>query len=188
MFGIHILRRRILPSLLVLALGVIALQGFRILELQRLLREVSTRGDLRPGTMVPEFQADDLHGVQGTVAYGRDPRPTVLYVFSPSCVWCARNSEAVNALSKQVSGKYRIIGISLSPEYLKAYLESHRLPFPVYTNIPDSVISAYHFGPTPETLVISPDGSVLQTWIGAYSQSTREAIEGFFSIRLPDFS
>lgn len=35
------------------------------------------------------------------------------------------------------------------------------------------------------TLVISPAGTVLKSWVGAYSGSTRQDVEAYFGIALP---
>jgi hypothetical protein len=60
--------------------------------------------------------------------------------------------------------------------------------FPVLTNIPDQVTSAYRLWSTPATLVIGSNGAVIRTWMGAYTEATRSEIEKFFSLTLPDVS
>ncbi len=181
-------RSLVFPVVLLLAFGIIVLQGFRILELQHTIRDASTHNALASGERVPAFTADSLSGEKTALAYGAAERTTILYVFSPSCVWCARNADAINALNTKLSGKYRIVGLSLDSEGLAAYVRAHHLRFPVLTNIPDPVISAYRLWSTPETLVIGPDGTVIRTWVGAYTQSTKLEIERFFSLTLPDLS
>lgn len=166
-----------LSAALLLSLGIIVLQGFRILELQRAIRGASTRSELQAGDRVPAFTADNLSGQKTAVAYGTKERTTILYVFSPSCIWCARNSDAVNALNAALSGKYGILGLSLDSEDLAAYVQGHNIAFPVLTHIPDSVTSTYRLWSTPATLVIGPDGTVIRTWVGAYTRSTKSEIE-----------
>jgi peroxiredoxin len=180
------LRRTIMPGLLVLALVIIAIQGHRIMVLTE---GPSQTAGLVPGARVSGFDAFDVFGTKATIAYDpSDLRPTVLYVFSPSCIWCARNAAAIGKITSELSNRYRIIGLSLDSENLALYISDHKMAFPVYTNLPDSVIDSYQLGPTPTTIVIAPNGRVLKTWVGAYTGPTQSSVESFFSIKLPDVS
>lgn len=184
------LRRSIMPALFVLAVTIIGFQGRRIMALEAALDKTSSKSDgLAPGTVLPSFEALDLSGTRAAIAYTQaDQRPTVLYIFSPSCIWCARNSAAIDELNTKLSDRYRIIGLSLDSENLAQYVADHHVRFPVYTKLPESVVVSYRLGPTPATIVVAPDGSVVTTWTGAYSGPTKLSVESFFSITLPDLS
>ncbi len=55
----------------------------------------------------------------------------------------------------------------------------------VYTAQP-STVEAYHLGETPMTILLSPEGSVLKIWRGAYTGGTKASIEAYFHLKLPD--
>ena len=163
------------------------LQFRRILALEREIEERSASGPLGAQTRVPaEFRARGLDGVETSIRFDSTPLPTVLYVFRPSCPWCRRNKDSINALARQTAGRYRILGISLSDEGLAKFAEEHHFQFPVYSDIPRSVVEAMKLGTTPETIVVSPSSSVLRDWAGAYTGAQKALAENFFSVRLPE--
>ena len=158
-------------------------QGLRILRLED---ELNSRGALAEGTLLPPLLGEDLAaGQRQTINYNDSQTPTLLYVFQPSCVWCQYNSGNINSLAERLEGKCRVIGVSLSSDGLKEFVESHHITFPVYTNIPSPLAEVYKLGATPETIVISRDRKVLKNWKGAYDEPVRSLIEQFFSVRLP---
>lgn len=55
-------------------------------------------GELVPGIRMPTLHALDPAGARTAVDWGRDGRPTVLYIFSPSCVWCRGIDDLVGGL------------------------------------------------------------------------------------------
>src|SRR5258707_3861142 len=73
---------------------------------------------LKSGSWVPAFEATDLRGQRQSVAYNQVSKPTVLYIFTPPCNWCARNMENIKTLVSKESPQYRFIGISLSDQAL----------------------------------------------------------------------
>ena len=80
---------------------------------------------------------------------------------------------------EKVSGRYRIVGISLTQEGLSDFVASHGMTFPVYSGLSPSMIKTYRLGSTPETIVVSPKGVVLGSWNGAYVGGTKAAVERF---------
>jgi len=91
----------------------------------------------------------------------------------------------LKALTERVSGRFRVIGISLSEDGLPDFVASHGMEFPVYSGLSRSAIDAYRLGTTPETIVVSPNGAVLGSWDGAYTAGTKAALESFLAISLP---
>jgi len=55
----------------------------------------------------------------------------------------------------------------------------------VYTDLSDDTKKAYKMGGTPQTIVVSSDGQVLQNWNGAYTGEQQKQVEEFFGITLP---
>lgn len=154
-------------------------------ELQEINLEILARGQLLPGTLVPPLQVYDLEGQAAKVRYDQSSLATVLYVFRPSCVWCLRNSAGFDQLLRQISKRYRIIAISLGQDGLREFVKSAHPTFPVYATRSEES-GPYHLGSTPETIVVSSQGAILAAWNGAYTGTTKTAVEGFFSVQLPE--
>ena len=91
----------------------------------------------------------------------------------------------LKALVDNASGQYRFIGLSLSKEGLAAYIEKNELKLPVYSGLSAETLKAYRLGSTPQTIVVSPEGRVLQDWVGAYVGEQKSQVEAFFHVRLP---
>jgi len=160
--------------------------------LSRKVREFnSTRGAalaerlLKVGTTVPPIAAKRLDGQQGVICYKGAEQSTVLYIFTPPCSWCARNVDNVKTLVDKKGDQYRFIGISLSEKTLKEYVAKNELNLPVYSGLSQETVATYKLGSTPQTLVISPEGRVLQDWVGAYVGDQKSQVEAFFHVSLP---
>ena len=57
---------------------------------------------------------------------------TILYVMSPTCVWCARNIENI----RTIGNHYHVIGLSSTVEKLSEYRTKNPLPFDIV--VPDA--------------------------------------------------
>lgn len=73
----------------------------------------ASRPSLSLGARLPSLSAEDIAGWKTRIDWATDSRPTLVYIFSPSCIWCARNFESMTALTEHVKENYRVIGISL---------------------------------------------------------------------------
>ena len=171
-------------ALLLVSFALNAIQGKRILALENRIDELAS-GKLPEGIVLPSLEATDLAGNKTTVGFTSSPLPTLIYVFQPSCIWCERNKENLLALQDQLSGRYRILGISLEKEGTPDFVKSHQMKFPVYTDVSPSVVEAYHLGATPQTIVVSAEGKVLQSWNGAYLGAAKRVVEDYLSVQLP---
>lgn len=140
---------------------------------------------LKVGSTVPEFTAQRLGGLKEVISYQNTAQPTVLYVFTPPCSWCARNLDNFKTLANKESAQYRFVGVSLSPQGLVEYAAKNDLKVPIYFGLSSETLRAYKLGGTPQTLVVSPDGRVLQDWIGAYVGDQKSQVEAFFHVGLP---
>jgi peroxiredoxin len=143
---------------------------------------------LRIGAAVPSIAAKRLGGKQEVISYQSANQPTVLYIFTPRCSWCARNVDNFKALVNQEGDHFRFIGLSLSDEGLADYVAKNDLKLPIYSGMSAESREAYKFSGTPQTVVISAQGRVLQNWMGAYAADQKSKIEGFFHISLPGIS
>lgn len=172
-----------LMSILLILSGVMnVLLNCKVISLRSSLESL---GKLGVGQSIQPIVAHGLDGSTIKIEFSNNKLPTILYVFSPECVWCTRNQENFKAVVSALDGKYRIIGLSLSDASLESYVADNDLSFPVYKNIDESSKEALRLGTTPHTLVISPDNKVMKNWKGAYVGNQKEDIEQFFQIQLP---
>jgi peroxiredoxin len=154
-------------------------------DVHYLKEELSSAYDLKLGELLPSVHAKDLEGNYATIDYSGTGPATILYIFTPACVWCTRNLENIKSLADQTKSGYRIIGISLSKDKLQDYVIEHNFTFPVYTELSAETISAYKMGGTPRTLVISSKGELVRNWFGAYGSDLKEEVEAYFKLNLP---
>lgn len=141
---------------------------------------------LAVGERVPPIYGEDAHGSLFQLHYEKIGRPTLLYVFSPSCRWCQRNIENFHTLGQKLAKSHRVVGVSLSEIPLsKRREETEKLGFPVVFNPSPESLEAYKLGGTPQTLLLSPDGVVLKNWTGAYANGLAEEIEKSLGVELP---
>jgi len=151
------------------------------LRMRRLIRPESVAVT---GVMMPQLTCTDLTGRPETIIFSGAKKPTVLYVFSPECHWCARNLNNIKTLAAARTD-LRFIGISLSDATLNAYVQSSRLNFPVCSIPSYGSIHELKLGGTPQTIVIAPDGRVSRNWIGAYTDDELKEIQRYFGAKLP---
>jgi hypothetical protein len=140
---------------------------------------------LKVGTAVPPIAVKRLGGQQEVISYQGLNQSTVLYVFTPPCSWCARNMDNFKTLLGEEGGEYRFIALSLSDDTLAEYVAKNDLKLPVYSGLSTDTKAAYKLSGTPQTIVVSPDGRVLQNWMGAYVGDQKSQVEAFFRVTLP---
>jgi len=143
---------------------------------------------LNAGDTLPPLHVRDLKGQSVDIDVRRVSTPTVVYVFTPTCVWCARNLPKIQALGRTKSGQFNFIGVSLTAEGLLPYLDKADLPFPVYSSPAEETMAAYRLNGTPETIVINPESRVVRVWMGAYTRELDGEVSQFFSMKLPSLS
>lgn len=105
---------------------------------------------LKAGAAVPPIQAMRLGGQQEVISYGGTNQTTVLYIFTPPCIWCARNMDNLKTLLANKSGQYRFVGLSLSENGLAEYVTKNDLNLPVYSGLYNDTREAYKLSGTPQ--------------------------------------
>jgi hypothetical protein len=149
------------------------------------LLSVKAEQSLPIGSSLPPIEAFDLaHNLQ-VLKYEAVTSPTIFYVFSPQCGWCAKNASNLRILSERIKGRYRLIGLALSSAGLDEYVTQQGMDFPVYTNLSPQTVAAYRLGGTPTTIVVSADGKLLREWKGAYMGDSKREIEEYFGVSFP---
>ncbi|HET8925251.1 MAG TPA: TlpA disulfide reductase family protein [Candidatus Acidoferrum sp.] len=184
-------RFRLLGALAVVSIALLGSVVINVLLAHKLHTFVHSgavareRALLVAGTFAPPLRLKGLDGRTVELTYADGGRPTLLYIFTPSCSWCARNLDNFKALVDKESGQYRFISLSLSEEGLAEYVARNNLSVPVYCGLSPETLATYKLGNTPQTIVVSPKGKVLQDWVGAYVGEQKSQIEAFFHITLP---
>lgn len=142
---------------------------------------------LKPGTAVPQLSLRRIEsGMVETIRYEEGDRPTVMYVLSPACGWCAKNENSIRQLIAAKRDDYRFLGIVLAEEGTQEFARSHDIGIPLFAGISEEAKKAYKMGGTPQTIVVSPKGVVVANWNGAYLGKQKDAVEDFFKIELPE--
>ena len=172
-------------SLLVISVALNVALARRNKALRTALLSVKAEQSLPIGSSLPPIEAFDLaHNLQ-VLKYDPTTSPTVFYVFSPQCGWCAKNASNLRVLSERIKGRYRLIGLSLSSAGVEEYVAQQGMDFPVYTNLSPQSVAAYRLGGTPATIVVSPEGKLLREWKGAYMGDAKPQIEEYFDVSFP---
>jgi peroxiredoxin len=148
----------------------------------------SARAPLSVGVSAPDIIAKNLSGADEKISFKEGDKPGIIYVFSPSCIWCDRNQENLKMIVASKRATHRIIGVSLVSEGVKEYVAKHNFDFPVYVNPTHDTVKAYNLGGTPQTIVISSSGKVEQNWEGAFVGEMKSNAEKYFGIALPGIS
>lgn len=138
------------------------------------------------GVKVATVEAKGLDGKKVSIGFSDADRPAVLYVFSPSCKWCAKNYNNLTKLYAMKQNDYRFVGISLASEDLPEYVTAKKFPLRVIQQVSSQNIRNLHLNETPETIVVDRTGTVTKAWAGAYTAKMCREIEAYFG--LPPYS
>lgn len=149
------------------------------------LQSIHSLHKLMLGEQVPAIKGQTLANQPMTINFSASPKGTILYIFSPSCHWCMRNMANMHSLEEQTRGRYQFVGISLDSDKLAGYVVNHKLLFPVLHSVLESISTAYGFGATPETILVSSEGLVAGVWKGAYGASDMRELAGQLGVDLP---
>ncbi|MBZ5555564.1 MAG: hypothetical protein LAO21_22890 [Acidobacteriia bacterium] len=175
----------VLYSLLALSLLFNVFLGWKIRALQLHSVQGKQISQNAQGMTVEPFRVFDLNGPPTIIDFKSPKVPTVLYIFNPNCKWCDRNNQNIAALSTARKDSFRFIGLSLRDPNLEKYVKAGGLQFPIYSIESYGAISELRLGATPQTIVIAPNGTVTQDWIGAYNAETQKNVENYFTFNLP---
>lgn len=182
-----VLRRCDKWGVLILLAASLSVNAYLVRQLQRPAKTTNKGSPVvgyQVGQVMPVLRAKDIGGNPVVLDWAARNVPTVLYVFSVTCSWCTRNLRSIKTLAISAVG-YQVIGLAVSADGLREYLEAHDLPFPVYQEERPRGGSLLVSG-TPETFVISADGKLQEHWMGAYMASTQQDIERKLGVRLPE--
>lgn len=156
----------------------------KVASLRAQNNQITNSEKLQIGSSLPALTGYSVDGKSMAIGFGDVRVPTVIYVFSPQCGWCAKNIGNFRSLIAQAGGGYRVVGLATNRQDLSDYLRREQLNLPVIAGVDSALVGAYHLGATPTTIVISPEGKVSRVWTGAYQSNTRHEIESFLGVHL----
>ena len=138
---------------------------------------------LKPGAAAPDLQR--VNGAAKTAQFisVRGSRALV-YHFSAKCGWCERNWPNMEALHRKMTGRLRVIGVSidvLPPDFA----ESRGITFELVDGLSIETVDKWQLGATPQSLLVDSSGKITETWFGAYSGPVAANVRRLFGVDLP---
>jgi hypothetical protein len=143
----------------------------------------ASRSGPAAGLIIRNLEVKDAEGKRVLLEFAG--QPTVLYVYSPSCTWCRRNLSNIKRLASASRGEYRFVGLMIDKTDVAPGTSLDELGFPTFADLKAATIADLALNATPDTIVVSAEGSVLKNWVGAYKDETLHDIERYFSLTLP---
>jgi hypothetical protein len=137
------------------------------------------------GTVIDPLPVRDISGAVTTITWNGGAAPSIVYVFSPSCQWCARNVANIKTMYSSLNKTFRFVGLSITSDGLPDYIRDQSVPFPSYTVADDLNARRFAASGTPQTLLVRSDGRIEAAWLGAYSVNVQRQIEAKLNIHLP---
>lgn len=174
----------VVELLLVLSALVNATQAYRIYQLTSSLSALKSEGQLQVGARVPPLLVLDADGNRAEVPVVA-ALPLIVYWMSPQCGWCTKNEANIRTLAGAVRGRYRIVALTRSAGDADDYDGIARMGIPVLGEPDAATARQYHFGGTPQTIVIGAEGAVAKVWTGAYRATSETEVERYFAVDLP---
>jgi peroxiredoxin len=133
---------------------------------------------LRPNETVPAFTARDLGGRTQSIAYSAGEPHRLLLWFSASCPSCEDNLIFWEELYTSLQSEgIAILGICTDdPSAAQQLVSDYDLHYPVLVPKRQSIVDAYRTNAVPQTILISPTGTVLGIWPGPLRENQKDDI------------
>lgn len=133
---------------------------------------------LKSGQTVPAIRAADINGEEITLTYSESSPYTLVYWFSPTCESCEENFGFWNDIySVRVEDRLRVVGFcACNAGEGRETKSAHALQYPVLAATEQSIVDMYKGNLLPQTLLIKPDGEIVQVWPGALPEMHRRDI------------
>jgi peroxiredoxin len=148
-------------------------------ELRRLATAHLSSLQPRVGAVVSSLSGLDVDGNKISVAFGQDPRKTVLFIFSLSCGVCQENWPAWQRVMKGLDRRaFRLVCVDLSSQVTQDYVTQHDLNgVPVVAQLDPGDLIRYSLRLTPQTIVVARNGVIRRVWTGLLEGSRLRQVE-----------
>jgi thiol-disulfide isomerase/thioredoxin len=130
-------------------------------------------------THIPEFTLTSLDGTK-TPIQTFSGKLLVLNVWATWCPPCRREMPSLERLSKNADSKRIVvaaIATDASVHAVQEFLTLHKITFPIYTDTPGNVANNLGVRVYPETLLIAPDGKIVQRIAGERDWDSPEMLK-----------
>jgi hypothetical protein len=170
---------------------VLLLLNIMLAKQNRTLKIMGAKPDraleIQPGTALPTLEGFDRSGGKQRIDYGNDSRKTVFFVFSTRCRACKENMPNWAAVIKGLDqNRFRPAAVSLQSDGVDEYAAEFGLnQIPIITEIDPKYKVAYHFGLTPQTILVDSNGKAEKVWTGTLQGVDKENLERALDVRLP---
>lgn len=133
---------------------------------------------LAAGQRLPAISGTDIYDNPVGLRYGPGSPATVLLWFSPSCDACEGNLDFWNELYRTyASEQLRFVGMCAGMiDEAQAFAEVHAMMFPILSVTDERFLDAYRGHVLPQTVLVSPDGTVMRVWPGTLEEDTKSEI------------
>jgi|GEM_PF-1636782 len=129
------------------------------------------------GKPAPPIEAEDIHTGEMVSLKDFRGKPLIIQFLSTDCHSCEKETEWLSDLVKR-HPEIAAIGISVNigeNDSVKAFLEGKELPYPIILPNEDNEeqLDPYYGGATPQTVILSPDGMVVESYMGFNERSLK---------------
>ncbi len=174
---------RWLMSLLLGLMLIMAVEiGYLIYQNKQLraqLAEVSRQFEpLAAGSRAPAISGRDIVGSELAIRYGEGAPATMLFCFSASCDACEGNVPFWNSLYSELApDRLRCVGLCAGMvDEARTYAKTNGITYPVLSIVDERLWAALHGEALPQTILIGPDGTVRNVWMGTLEETQRNEI------------
>lgn len=116
---------------------------------------------------MPNLEGRDSSYAPVSLSLRNTSRPTIVFVFSPTCHYCKDNwSNWDSLLAKRANNEWRAVFLNVGTHSSEGFRQTHALGDDLIEDVTKKTIDDYRVFYTPETLVLSRDGKIRRSWTG----------------------
>ena len=137
------------------------------------------------GTQVHDLRGFDVQGKPLLVSYrGEIRRKVLLFVFSPTCRFCAENwPNWWRVFSELDRNAVQPAAVDVTATATADFIAQHQMTsMPVFVQVDPKAVPEYHFHLTPQTILVGADGKVEKVWSGVLTPRDISELESLASV------
>jgi hypothetical protein len=148
-------------------------------ELKAQLSQPPPTLEIARGSQVPDLRGFDELGRPVEVLYGKEPRKTLLLVYSPTCGFCEQNWPKWSAIVPTLDRTtVRPVLVDVTATSNQAFLAAHHLAdVPIFVQVDPRVVLGYRLQLTPQTILVDSSGKVERVWTGVLNDSNTSELK-----------